>query len=949
LKRYCSDDMLLFASCINTVGMAITISQNKEILELIGSTSSLLNTLIEMIDIHANANHLPSFEPTPVPTPLEDQLGGVATAEGKQPKDRRHTVCMKGLVLCAHLILDSQNNRHRLATFETCQHIASLILKFGSTSTEALKRILHLLNSLADDSPLILDIISNTQISDNLIICLKNSYNQTEIVKIVCKSIIFLCSNNHTTHQLKFGTITNIQLLLDSFVALRNVNEITMKQISLTLMGIIGQENHNLVIMNLIPVDYLSKSIQIILEDEKCSSSILVLTMTLVYNFSGNERIRLEFLKNGLDKVILKLLQFDKMKNHIDKIRKCLKRLTPRNTLTRPGSSSSTSSSTSSSVSPSAAASAAASTASGSDSNSQVMTPTPPKIIKQFSKKILRKGITHTPKLERIDSSGDNNGGSTTDDIIIPLLPSTLSIEEEHHQDIIQQEIIKQIHHEEIQMRLKQLIMRATHKKKERISLVMDTMTMIKIVPNTEDTIVLINSLKLCIQIYQPELALMTMRQINQIVKDSKMKKKNCLLAIALVETPQPMIDFLFTYASSSSTTSSTSPPPPSTLALSSSTTTPIPNSASSPDSSTLAPTLFEILSLGFILLTQLSYATGAVERYTKYGIFPLIYLSLSKYSENSQLCYAILHCGIRFTSKKSIAKIRGGVSPQGFKILLHLYQHYTNPMINSRKIKFPVLEKITKFFSNCLENVPICQDSFREAKGDEVILEFFSRNLQNTSDEDSTLFLKNLCSLIHNLIALNNRNNILLFGQEKYLKIYLQSLRMNLCHLEFYRQLMTLIETIYTASPINIALFQNQFEILNFKLFFSELLMIPEEMFARILPQSIGHVHASSVMSSSRSSSVTTEGVSTTSEDGRADGVVATGGGEGEGKVPQEVIFVTLSCLKKFLEVDLIFKSFGSIDTIQVTLQRYLKSDRYEERIVNMAQELIQQTGRRS
>jgi hypothetical protein len=891
MKRYLSNQTLTF-HMINILGMLLSLAKTDDLIDSLG-TDGVCNGLIGLLANYSGNDH-----------------------EG----------CIKGMILCCHLLMDSERNKHRFSTLESFNYIAMMIEKYSyipsssstssppgsssasvsaSASLDMTKRTLQLINVVSDGSPMILDMISESTIPDCLMKALQYQVNggvlstsdgtsdgtsaapnevkdmdmeekgkegkqdkgkgkekednenrkvNLEFVKIFCKAILFLCSNNHLKNQLRFGTFKNLTLLFDCLVKYRTESEATVKQCSMTIMGIISQ-NHEL--MSQVPVESICNTMKIFFEDETCSGTVVVIGITIIFNFAIDEKIRLLFLEKGIEKMLLKLLEKEKMKPFIDKIRKCLRRLLPkRSTSSKNLNTAATGENSGTSSSSSGASSSANSGVTAeqkiyqSQRSGKPIVPTPPSSSpspssssssssssKSSSRRSPRRDYSssssssRSQRLERIDSvettatENEIDAASTTTPTTSPTAAAS-SIAQTRTQQLSENETksLKQIHQEDIQLKLRNLLFKAFRLKQEKTSLSLKAVIYLKSISTTRDISILMNAMRVCVELSHAELALLTIQRMNLLIKEAKQKRENSKLAIALVESPKLLIDFLFVYTSPSPptrNTSNNSPPPPTQTSYST-----------------------EILSHGFELLTHLTFAVGSPERFAKVGVFQLIYFLLLKYNQpqHEKLCIYILVCSLRLTAKVQIAKIRGGMI-QGQEILIKLIRQGQGQQgqgegegqgPQSFRMSQSMLEKILKLLTNCVENILICQENFSKVNGHEAILPLFIqyyppntatataatgtgtstssdlRRQSTSGPSGSPSVLELLCKLVNNLISLHSQANVLNFGQKSSLRIYLQAMKMNYSNLKLYQSLITLVCNIY-LTPSHISYFLHQ------------------------------------------------------------------------------------------------------------------------------------------
>jgi hypothetical protein len=340
-------------------------------------------------------------------------------------------------------------------------------------------------------------------------------------------------------------------------------------------------------------------------------------------------------------------------------------------------------------------------------------------------------------------------------------------------------------------------------------------LSLLHIIPSSTDSEIILEAVKTGVEAHHEELGLIALKRINELLKIAKESKCHSPVIVLLVHKPIFLIQLLNTFNSNE---------------------------------------LY--LYHGSEVLIRLSYASGACESLGKYQIFPFLFRSLTQtqtqtqtdpqtgaqseseiplFQKNLSLCYKLLTFAVRLVVKCPQNHLRAGTC-QHLRILSEILSfHFTQPTLPHSPM---ILEKVMKFISHCLEQSPQIQNNYRDCGGIQTLIQIIStpslfipfitspssysssssssktKTITTTSSNASTSssssssssVMEALGRLILSLCAFNNSKNLLILGDQRrlrnYLDLYLFFLRDTLS-LEGMKSIFLLLSSLYSSSTL--------------------------------------------------------------------------------------------------------------------------------------------------
>lgn len=686
-------------------------------------------------------------------------------------------ICEISLKLCRTMMTDSPDNRHRIGTLHNCEVIGDLYLLYRS-NIPVISALTSVVHYMCVDSPLILDNLGSSGVCEKLMECMDSNRLDGDIVCVLCKTILLFCYNNHGENRKKFSSARSTEIFMKCLRGSMKLGEgEVFKQMCMMMMGVFATIPDSL---HALPAQEIADiSRDVLQKNMPLDDSHLKSTLTLIFNFGVNEGIRAAVESRNLQDILIDL-QTQSLKGGIPRLALLAFRrvyaIETRGTSrggTGVGGRPSTSqrSGRTGSAEKSGRALSAAEKEKGSTSE-DLQTPTPgsiaaaPKLIagveaKEWASKAasdpalsketpsaplteanLKGNETHSPhrpaepnsstKPKRIahkprkvvDRSYTAISESDAAFKGLPAEQSEVSESQTTELRKLEEDVQVEVQHDEAIRRIQRIGKNFIQRKKNtegKMSLQFRVAAMLEMGDKIDDLGIIVSAISVAIESGSVPLATKIMQRCNTVIKIAKERKENSPLAVKLIQKAKLVVEFMRTFVENSS-----------------------------------------IVVLASELITRVSYASGACDSFGKAGIFEVIYNGLNGFSDNAVVVGALLICGVRLTSKKSSNKKRAGTK-DGFETIVKIYRAHLDNLT--------IVDRLTRYTCNCIENFPACQDYFREAGGCEVIADVYTYGPEHLDSIDI------ISRLIMNLTALNNTDNMKALGTKQTIVKYFDGL----------------------------------------------------------------------------------------------------------------------------------------------------------------------------
>ena len=717
-------------------------------------------------------------------------------------------VCDHSLRVCTTLTNDSTENRKRIGTSHNCDVISDLYLQYKLNAVMVL-RLTRLVQNIATSSPYVLDNLGLSGVCERILDCLDAHCSNQEMVSDLSLTILLCCYNHHSINRQRFASCGAEVFIKCLQVALVPGAGDIYKQMCIVMTGVFATTPDKL---HLLSPDLLADIAKtVVLGHKVLDDTHLKATLALIFNFGSNDAIRAALVSADLKDALINMIS-NSQRSGISRLAElAYGRITSHDTegpsqpasARRSGGVASTQgkmlataptgapamaslpvvgtealggTSTPVDSSPTAGNTSMPSISTGVPSSSspslqervpmtdkksqKPMSPSPARV-DGMNDTIVRHSPHKPHKPLESNSSGNAPPNRVPRKVVertytaisesdplfkeLPVEQSDVPDEDVAGIRLAEEVLQRQVSHENavrhIQRVFRGYVSRRRHDAQSN-SVKLRLATLLSIVDKSSDEGILVTCIETAIECHHNDLGLKALQRCNAIVKHAKETKENSKVAVNLINKPNVLIDL---------------------------------TSALMDDS--------DIVLASVELITRISYVGGANDAFGKAGVFEVLYTALNKYPDNAVLVGAIVVCGVRLTSKKTSNKKRAGTK-EGFRAIVNIYKYYLdNPII---------VDRLTRYTCNCIDNLPACQDYFREAGGCEVIVNVYTLGPEHLDS------MEIVSRLVINLTALNNEANMKALGTRQIIWKYFDGLAIASMHPKVFKSVAMMICNVF-------------------------------------------------------------------------------------------------------------------------------------------------------
>ena len=722
-------------------------------------------------------------------------------------------MCVRSLRLCTTLTNSSIENRHRIGTRHNCDVIRDIYSQYKLNSTIIL-RLTHFIHNICAESPTVLDNLGSSGLCEQILECLDHYYANADMVSALSKTILLFCYNNHSANRQRFASPRGAEVCMKCLLgAMVPGAGDTYKQICLMMIGVFGTAPDSLHLFSPIMIADIAKTV--VLGNKGLDDTHLKATLTLIFNFGSNDDIKAALLSAGIQDALIDM-QTSSRKSGVPRLALlAFRRIASLETRGSGQSASSqrrsiasaqgkhrvTTPKSATTMLPEVGVEAGQRTfktertsppaeSTRMSTSAAVPVTSLPKMQERVPTNEIQSqqptspyptatdGVTETtPKRSPHKPLVPNSSGNAppnraprkvversftmieSDPLFhgLPAMQSEVPPEDVAQVREAEERLQTQVSHDEAVRRIQRVfrkhVDRRRHENQSK-SVQFRLAALLEIVDKSDDEAILVSCIDMAIECRHNDLAVKTLKRCNVVVKRAKENKENSMLAVKLIDRSKVLMDLLTTFMDDSG-----------------------------------------IIMIGTELITRVSYAGGASDAFGKAGVFDMFYTALNTYPDSAILVGALLVCGVRLTSKKTSNKKRAGTM-EGFRTIVKIYKHHlNNPLI---------VDRLTRYTCNCIDNLPACQDYFRVAGGCEVVVDVYTLGPEHLES------IEIVSRLLINLTAMNNVENMKALGTRQALSKYFDGLAISSMNPKVFKSVAMMICNVFCQPDLFVDILRN-------------------------------------------------------------------------------------------------------------------------------------------